>query len=152
MIELRVINGRVIPQMTIRAVATLCMLVMTVSCSSGRDSSTRPVAEGVSGQAVVSNDDPPCLTPEQKAAKMKELKEKDSWVKNEVEYSIVRGGGNLLGSLIGLDDLGEHADRANDVRKMTVKGNIARDSIDTVLAKDCESVVPPTTNNAPVAK
>lgn len=139
-------KGNFILSFTLKAASSLCVVAMLVGCSSGRDSTSKPIETGISA------DGQPCLTQEQKAAKMKGLKEKDSWVKNEAENTIVRGGGNFLGSLIGLGDLGEYADRANDVRKVTVKGNVSRDSIDTIRTKDCDSELPNTTNDAPAVK
>jgi hypothetical protein len=132
--------------MAVKAAASLCIVGMIVGCSSGRGSTSRPIEAGISA------DGQPCLTQEQKLAKIKELGDKDSFLQREKESIIIRGGGNLLGSLIGLGDAGEYAEMANDVKKVTVKGNAARDSIDTIRTKDCDSEVPSTTNNAPAVK
>ena len=39
--------------------------------------------------------------------------------------------------MLGLGPAGEYVELANDTRKMTVEGNVARDSIDTIGARDC---------------
>lgn len=122
------------------------MVAMIVGCSSGHDSNSKAIAEGVSA------DGQPCLTQEQKLAKVKELGEKDSFWQRTKERTIVRGGGNVLGSLVGIGPVGEYADMANDVKKVTVKGNAARDSIDTIRTKDCDSELPNTTNDASLVK
>jgi len=139
-----------ITRMVIRATVALCMVAMIVGCSSGRDGSSRLVtpAGGGAGQVQAPNGalankaedlKDGCLTKEQKQLKMKELNEKDSWLKNFGEHTVVRGGGNLLGSIFGFGNAGEYADMANGARKMTVQGNTGRDFIDTVVAKDCGS-------------
>ncbi|UVT16562.1 MAG: hypothetical protein H8K04_03075 [Nitrospira sp.] len=119
----------VIPPMAMKVALSLCMAAMIAGCSSGT----------MVNMSEDKKDDEPCLTQEQKLAKVKELKEKDSGFKSFAESKIVRGGGNLLGSMVGLGNAGEYADMANDVKKMTVKGNAARDSIDTIRTKDCDS-------------
>jgi hypothetical protein len=139
-------KGNIISTVSTKVATSLCMVAMIVGCSSGRDGHSRPVATGISA------DGQPCLTQEQKLAKVKELSDKDSFWQREKESIIVRGGGNLLGSLVGLGNAGEYADMANDVKKVTVKGNAARDSIDTIRTKDCDSEVPSSTNDAPAVK
>lgn len=136
---------------TVRVAASLCMVLMIVGCSSGRDSTSKPIEAGISA------DGQPCLTQEQKYAKIKELGEKDSFWQRTKERTIIRGGGNLLGSLVGLDKVGSYADLANGVKKATVEGNAGRDSIDTIRTKDCdlESKPPdaqPTTNGTSAVK
>lgn len=139
-------NGTVLPEMAIRTVASMCMALMIVGCSSGRDSNSRPIKAGVSA------DGQPCLTQEQKFAKVKELSEKDSFWQRQKESIIIRGGGNVLGDLIGLGGAGEYAELANDVKKVTVKGNAARDSLDTIGTKDCDSESKVTANGASAVK
>lgn len=56
-----------------------------------------------------------------------------------------------------MGDACEYAEMTNDAKKMTVKGSVERDSIDTVLAEDCESEskpadAQPTTNGASAVK
>ena len=139
-------KGNAMSVMAMRAVAFLYMMAMIVGCSSGRDSTSRPIEAGTTA------DGQPCLTQEQKLAKVKELSNKESFLQREKESLIIRGGGNLLGSLIGLGNAGEYADMANGVKKATVKGNAARDSIDTIRTKDCDSEAPSTTNDAAAVK
>ncbi|HEU5407398.1 MAG TPA: hypothetical protein VFU48_06500 [Nitrospira sp.] len=139
-------KSNVMPAMVIRAAVSLCMVAMIVGCSSGRDSNSRATATDISA------DGQPCLTQEQKFAKMKELSNKESFWQKQKEGLIIRGGGNLLGSLVGLGNAGEYADMANGVKKATVKGNAGRDSIDTIRTKDCDSEAPSTTNDAPAVK
>lgn len=139
-------KGNFILSITLKVASSLCLVAMLVGCSSGRDSTSRPIETGISA------DGQPCLTQEQKLAKVKELSDKDSFWQREKESIIVRGGGNLLGSLVGLGDAGEYAEMANDVKKVTVKGNAARDSIDTIRTKDCDSEVSSTTNATQAVK
>lgn len=139
-------KGNVMQMISIRTAASLCMALMIVSCSSGRDSTSRPIETGISA------DGQPCLTQEQKLAKIKELSKKDSFWQRQKERIVVRGGGNLLGSLVGLGNAGEYADMANDVKKVTVKGNAARDSIDTIRTNDCGSDVSDKTNDVQTVK
>ncbi|MDK2744983.1 MAG: hypothetical protein NDI90_18960 [Nitrospira sp. BO4] len=65
----------VIPPMAMKVALSLCMTTMIAGCSSGRDSSSRPVAPGGGsvGQAEAPSNDPLCLTDEQKLVKVKEL-------------------------------------------------------------------------------
>ena len=143
-------SGKGFPATAIRALAALCLVATVGACSSGRTSASRelPAGGGLADQAptgAVANgsenksDAQPCLTKEQKQAKMKEIKAKDSWFKDAVENQVVGVGGNLLGSMVGLDNAGEYAVMANDTKKATVKGNAGRDSIDVIAAKDCDS-------------
>lgn len=147
----RSVKGNVMPAMAIRTAVSLCVVLMLGGCSSGRDSNFKAIEAGISA------DGQPCLTQEQKLARVKELGDKESFLQRQKESLIIRGGGNLLGSLIGLGNAGEYADNVNAVKKATVKGNAGRDSIDTILTKDCDLEAnppgaPSTTNGASAVK
>lgn len=56
-----------------------------------------------------------------------------------------------------MGDACEYAEMTNDAEKMTVKGSIERDSIDTIHTKDCDleskpADAQPTTNGASPVK
>ena len=135
---------RTISRTAIGVAFSLCMVVMVSGCirvgseapGGGQVRQESSSHEASTNRSEATKDDQACLTDGQKHAKLKELNEKESWLSGFAEHTVVRGGGNLVGRVLGLGPAGEYVELANDAKKMTVKGNVARDSIDTIVAKD----------------